>query len=148
MGGVFTGRCVLLWIGVFDHLFIYISVLQSFNVREWMSSNTGELETHSVKPYTKSDLASISLPNVIRDYTLTAAQKIPVNPLLYLYPDIPKDVAFGRYYISSSDGRYSLFNHSFIQKRRQDKSVKLKQQRSIACCIRLRCRSQGCNITK
>lgn len=96
-----------------------------------MSSNTGEPKTHSVKPYTKSDLASISLPNVIRDYTLTAAQKIPVNPLVYLYPDIPKDDAFGHYYISSSDGRYSLFNHSFIQKRRQDKSVKLKQQMSI-----------------
>uniref|UniRef100_A0A8C1BV31 Signal transducer and activator of transcription n=1 Tax=Cyprinus carpio carpio TaxID=630221 RepID=A0A8C1BV31_CYPCA len=66
-------------------------------------SQDGEPKTHSVKPYTKSDLASISLPNVIRDYTLTAAQKIPVNPLVYLYPDIPKDDAFGRYYISSSD---------------------------------------------
>lgn len=59
---------------------------------------------HSVKPYTKSDLASISLPNVIRDYTLTAAEKVPVNPLIYLYPDIPRDVAFGRYYTSASDG--------------------------------------------
>uniref|UniRef100_A0A672RUN1 Signal transducer and activator of transcription n=1 Tax=Sinocyclocheilus grahami TaxID=75366 RepID=A0A672RUN1_SINGR len=66
-------------------------------------SQDGEPKTHSVKPYTKSDLASISLPNVIRDYTLTAAQKIPVNPLVYLYPDIPKEDAFGRYYISSSD---------------------------------------------
>ncbi len=66
-----------------------------------------------MKPYTKSDLVSISLPNIIRDYSLTATQKIPVNPLVYLYPDIPKDDAFGRYYISSSDGRYSLFNHSF-----------------------------------
>uniref|UniRef100_A0A672R2K2 Signal transducer and activator of transcription n=1 Tax=Sinocyclocheilus grahami TaxID=75366 RepID=A0A672R2K2_SINGR len=80
-------------------------------------SQNGEPKTHSVKPYTKTDLASISLPNVIRNYTLTAAEKIPVNPLIYLYPDIPKDDAFGRYYISSSDGRYSLFNHSFIQKR-------------------------------
>uniref|UniRef100_A0A671T714 Signal transducer and activator of transcription n=1 Tax=Sinocyclocheilus anshuiensis TaxID=1608454 RepID=A0A671T714_9TELE len=66
-------------------------------------SQDGEPKTHSVKPYTKSDLASISLPNVIRDYTLTAAQKIPVNPLVYLYPDIPKEDAFGRYYINSSD---------------------------------------------
>lgn len=63
----------------------------------------GEPKVHSVKPYTKSDLASISLPNIIRDYSLTATQKIPVNPLVYLYPDIPKDDAFGRYYISSSD---------------------------------------------
>uniref|UniRef100_A0A672R2G2 Signal transducer and activator of transcription n=1 Tax=Sinocyclocheilus grahami TaxID=75366 RepID=A0A672R2G2_SINGR len=66
-------------------------------------SQNGEPKTHSVKPYTKTDLASISLPNVIRNYTLTAAEKIPVNPLIYLYPDIPKDDAFGRYYISSSD---------------------------------------------
>uniref|UniRef100_A0A671L1G7 Signal transducer and activator of transcription n=1 Tax=Sinocyclocheilus anshuiensis TaxID=1608454 RepID=A0A671L1G7_9TELE len=67
-------------------------------------SQNGEPKTHSVKPYTKTDLASISLPNVIRNYTLTAAEKIPVNPLIYLYPDIPKDDAFGRYYTSSSDG--------------------------------------------
>uniref|UniRef100_A0A8C2A0I0 Signal transducer and activator of transcription n=1 Tax=Cyprinus carpio TaxID=7962 RepID=A0A8C2A0I0_CYPCA len=70
---------------------------------EYSQDGVCEPKTHSVKPYTKSDLASISLPNVIRDYTLTAAQKIPVNPLVYLYPDIPKDDAFGRYYISSSD---------------------------------------------
>uniref|UniRef100_A0A8C1Z6T7 Signal transducer and activator of transcription n=1 Tax=Cyprinus carpio TaxID=7962 RepID=A0A8C1Z6T7_CYPCA len=63
-------------------------------------SQDGEPKTHSVKPYTKTDLASISLPNVIRSYTLTAAEKIPVNPLIYLYPDIPKDDAFGRYYTS------------------------------------------------
>uniref|UniRef100_A0A8C1VX20 Signal transducer and activator of transcription n=1 Tax=Cyprinus carpio TaxID=7962 RepID=A0A8C1VX20_CYPCA len=80
-------------------------------------SQDGEPKTHSVKPYTKTDLASISLPNVIRSYTLTAAEKIPVNPLIYLYPDIPKDDAFGRYY-TSLDGRFSLFNHSFIQKKR------------------------------
>ncbi|XP_026073393.1 signal transducer and activator of transcription 1-like [Carassius auratus] len=66
-------------------------------------SQDGNPKMHSVKPYTKSDLASISLPNVIRNYTLTAAEKIPVNPLVYLYPDIPKDDAFGRYYTSSSD---------------------------------------------
>uniref|UniRef100_A0A8C1M5X1 Signal transducer and activator of transcription n=1 Tax=Cyprinus carpio TaxID=7962 RepID=A0A8C1M5X1_CYPCA len=63
-------------------------------------SQDGEPKTHSVKPYTKTDLASISLPNVICSYTLTAAEKIPVNPLIYLYPDIPKDDAFGRYYTS------------------------------------------------
>uniref|UniRef100_A0A8C1BU04 Signal transducer and activator of transcription n=1 Tax=Cyprinus carpio carpio TaxID=630221 RepID=A0A8C1BU04_CYPCA len=80
-------------------------------------SQDGEPKTHSVKPYTKTDLASISLPNVICSYTLTAAEKIPVNPLIYLYPDIPKDDAFGRYY-TSLDGRFSLFNHSFIQKKR------------------------------
>uniref|UniRef100_A0A8C2A1V9 Signal transducer and activator of transcription n=1 Tax=Cyprinus carpio TaxID=7962 RepID=A0A8C2A1V9_CYPCA len=70
---------------------------------EYSQDGVCEPKTHSVKPYTKSDLASISLPNVIRDYTLTAAQKIPVNPLVYLYPDIPKDDAFGRYYINTEE---------------------------------------------
>uniref|UniRef100_A0A8C1BX52 Signal transducer and activator of transcription n=1 Tax=Cyprinus carpio carpio TaxID=630221 RepID=A0A8C1BX52_CYPCA len=66
----------------------------------WVEYSQDEPKTHSVKPYTKTDLASISLPNVICSYTLTAAEKIPVNPLIYLYPDIPKDDAFGRYYTS------------------------------------------------
>ncbi|CAM4601155.1 unnamed protein product [Leuciscus chuanchicus] len=66
-------------------------------------SQDGKAKMHSVKPYTKSDLANISLPNVIRDYTLTASEEVPVNPLVYLYPDIPKDDAFGRYYSSSCD---------------------------------------------
>lgn len=78
---------------------------------------------HSVKPYTKSDLASISLPNVIRDYTLTAAEKVPVNPLIYLYPDIPKDEAFSRYYTSAPDGRYPLFDCSFIQCKTETKAL-------------------------
>lgn len=67
---------------------------------------------HSVKPYTKSDLANISLANVIRDYTLTASEEVPVNPLVYLYPDIPRDVAFGRYYTSASDGRDFTFTYT------------------------------------
>lgn len=63
-------------------------------------AQNGEPKIHSVKPYTKSDLANISLPDVIRDYTLTAAETVPVNPLIYLYPDIQRDLAFSRYYSS------------------------------------------------
>ncbi|XP_053482127.1 signal transducer and activator of transcription 1b isoform X1 [Ictalurus furcatus] len=58
----------------------------------------GEPKTHSVKPYKKQDLVNITFPDVIRNYTLMDAENIPENPLLYLYPDIPKDVAFSRYY--------------------------------------------------
>lgn len=60
---------------------------------------------HSTKPYTRTDLNNISLPNIIRDYTVTDGEKDPVNPLIYLYPDIPRGVAFGRYYTSASEGK-------------------------------------------
>ncbi|XP_057192072.1 signal transducer and activator of transcription 1b [Triplophysa rosa] len=71
-------------------------------------AQNGEPKIHSVKPYTKSDLANISLPDVIRDYTLTAAETVPVNPLIYLYPDVPRDVAFGRYYTSSPEASENM----------------------------------------
>ncbi|XP_056093748.1 signal transducer and activator of transcription 1-like, partial [Rhinichthys klamathensis goyatoka] len=68
-------------------------------------SQDGEPGVHSTKPYTRADMNRIPLPNLIRDYTVTAGEEDPVNPLVYLYPDIPRDVAFGRYYTSASDGR-------------------------------------------
>ncbi|XP_073701177.1 signal transducer and activator of transcription 1-like [Garra rufa] len=68
-------------------------------------SQEGEAVVRSTEPYTKFDLNRISLPNIIRDYTISDGEKDPVNPLIYLYPDIPRDVAFGRYYTSASDGK-------------------------------------------
>ncbi|KAL1267539.1 hypothetical protein QQF64_032902 [Cirrhinus molitorella] len=67
-------------------------------------SQDGEPVKHSTKPYTRTDLIKMSLPNIIRDYTVSDGEKDPVNPLIYLYPDIPRDVAFGRYYTNASDG--------------------------------------------
>ncbi|KAM8902534.1 signal transducer and activator of transcription 1a isoform 2-T2 [Spinachia spinachia] len=52
---------------------------------------------HSVEPYTKKDLGAVSLPNIIRTYKVMAAENIPENPLRFLYPDVPKDKAFGKY---------------------------------------------------
>uniref|UniRef100_A0A8C1BZD2 Signal transducer and activator of transcription n=1 Tax=Cyprinus carpio carpio TaxID=630221 RepID=A0A8C1BZD2_CYPCA len=98
-------------------------------------SQDGEPKTHSVKPYTKTDLASISLPNVICSYTLTAAEKIPVNPLIYLYPDIPKDDAFGRYYTSLDDLSEKLTEttdvNNQLQKMEIDKPIKPYLDRRI-----------------
>ncbi|KAK2904779.1 hypothetical protein Q8A67_006578 [Cirrhinus molitorella] len=68
------------------------------------NSQDGEPVKHSTKPYTRTDLIKMSLPNIIRDYTVSDGEKDPVNPLIYLYPDIPRDVAFGRYYTNASDG--------------------------------------------
>ncbi|XP_066542178.1 signal transducer and activator of transcription 1-alpha/beta-like isoform X2 [Hoplias malabaricus] len=61
-------------------------------------SQEGRHLTHSVLPYTKHDLVNESFPDIIRNYTLMAAENVPEHPLLYLYPDIPKDAAFSCYY--------------------------------------------------
>uniref|UniRef100_A0A4W4HKB1 Signal transducer and activator of transcription n=1 Tax=Electrophorus electricus TaxID=8005 RepID=A0A4W4HKB1_ELEEL len=68
-------------------------------------SQNGEPQLHSVKPYTKTDLASITFPDIIRTYRLMAAGNIPESPLLYLYPGIPRDTAFGRHYSSKPNGK-------------------------------------------
>ncbi|KAM9486347.1 signal transducer and activator of transcription 1-like [Clarias gariepinus] len=71
-------------------------------------AHNGEPQTHSVKPYRKSDLVNLSFADVIQNYTLMEAGKLPKKPLLYLYPDIPKDVAFGRYYSNTTDALEDL----------------------------------------
>ncbi|KAM6893026.1 signal transducer and activator of transcription 1a isoform 1-T2 [Lycodopsis pacificus] len=58
---------------------------------------------HSVEPYTKKDLSAVSLPDIIRTYKVMAAENIPENPLRFLYPNIPKDKAFGKYYPKPSE---------------------------------------------
>nr|AAL09414.1 STAT1 [Tetraodon fluviatilis] len=58
---------------------------------------------HSVEPYTKKELSAVSLPDIIRTYKVMAAENIPENPLRFLYPDIPKDKAFGKYYPRPSE---------------------------------------------
>ncbi|XP_070596662.1 signal transducer and activator of transcription 2 isoform X2 [Erythrolamprus reginae] len=64
-------------------------------------NNDGTPELNSVEPYTKKELEFLSLPDIIRDYQLLAKEVIPENPLLYLYPDTPRDEAFGFYYKKS-----------------------------------------------
>nr|XP_048725689.1 signal transducer and activator of transcription 1-alpha/beta isoform X4 [Caretta caretta] len=57
-----------------------------------------EPQFHSVEPYTKKELSAVTFPDIIRNYKVMAAENIPENPLSYLYPNIPKDNAFGKYY--------------------------------------------------
>ncbi|XP_020018862.1 signal transducer and activator of transcription 2 isoform X3 [Castor canadensis] len=52
----------------------------------------------SVQPYTKEVLQSLPLTEIIRHYQLLTEENIPENPLRFLYPRIPRDEAFGRYY--------------------------------------------------
>uniref|UniRef100_A0A3P9NGZ1 SH2 domain-containing protein n=1 Tax=Poecilia reticulata TaxID=8081 RepID=A0A3P9NGZ1_POERE len=62
----------------------------------WVEQSAGEKHVHAVEPYTKKELSVLSLPNAIYNYTLTTAGRSH-NPLVYLYPDTPKDAAFARY---------------------------------------------------
>lgn len=60
--------------------------------------SSAEPQFHSVEPYTKKELSAVTFPDIIRNYKVMAAENIPENPLRFLYPNIPKDNAFGKYY--------------------------------------------------
>uniref|UniRef100_A0A8K9UF79 Signal transducer and activator of transcription 1a n=1 Tax=Oncorhynchus mykiss TaxID=8022 RepID=A0A8K9UF79_ONCMY len=76
----------------------------TFLLRFSESSRDGHTcaRTHTV-PYTKKKLSVIALPKIIRNYKVMAAGNIPENPLCFLYPDIPKDEAFGKFYTRASE---------------------------------------------
>ncbi|TEA33767.1 hypothetical protein DBR06_SOUSAS16110009, partial [Sousa chinensis] len=61
-------------------------------------SENGEVRFHSVEPYNKGRLSALPFADILRDYKVIMAENIPENPLKYLYPDIPKDKAFGKHY--------------------------------------------------
>ncbi|XP_063808639.1 signal transducer and activator of transcription 1-alpha/beta-like [Pseudophryne corroboree] len=63
----------------------------------------GTYTIRSVQPYTKKELSNIPLTEIIRNYQMLAEQNIPENPLKFLYPNIPKDEAFGPYYEKTSE---------------------------------------------
>uniref|UniRef100_A0A8D0H6I6 Signal transducer and activator of transcription n=1 Tax=Sphenodon punctatus TaxID=8508 RepID=A0A8D0H6I6_SPHPU len=64
----------------------------------WVEPSQNEPQFHSVEPYTKKELSAVTFPDIIRNYKVMAAENIPENPLKYLYPNTPKDNAFGKYY--------------------------------------------------
>ncbi|NWX34057.1 STAT1 protein, partial [Notiomystis cincta] len=65
---------------------------------ELLPLSSAEPQFHSVAPYTKKELSAVTFPDIIRNYKVMAAENIPENPLQFLYPNIPKDNAFGKYY--------------------------------------------------
>ncbi|XP_074835799.1 signal transducer and activator of transcription 2 [Carettochelys insculpta] len=58
----------------------------------------GKPKIRSVEPYTKEELASLQLPDIICNYQLVAEENVSESPLKFLYPDTPRDEAFGKYY--------------------------------------------------
>lgn len=70
--------------------------------------SSAEPQFHSVEPYTKKELSAVTFPDIIRNYKVMAAENIPENPLRFLYPNIPKDNAFGKYYSRPKEGECCL----------------------------------------
>ncbi|KAL6101320.1 stat4 [Pungitius sinensis] len=67
----------------------------------WVEHHTnGGVKFNSVEPYTKNRLSALPLADIIRDYKVISEGVVPETPLKFLYPDIPKDEAFGRLYNS------------------------------------------------
>lgn len=64
----------------------------------WVEKDiNGKTQIQSVEPYTKTQLASMSFAEIIMGYKIMDATNILVSPLVYLYPDIPKEEAFGKF---------------------------------------------------
>ncbi|PKU37888.1 signal transducer and activator of transcription 1-alpha beta isoform x2 [Limosa lapponica baueri] len=76
----------------------------------WVEGSQNEPQFHSVEPYTKKELSAVTFPDIIRNYKVMAAENIPENPLRFLYPNIPKDNAFGKYYSRPKEDVFSIFN--------------------------------------
>lgn len=62
-----------------------------------LSTFLGKTQIQSVEPYTKQQLNSMSFADIIMGYKIMDATNILVSPLVYLYPEIPKEEAFGKY---------------------------------------------------
>ncbi|KAA8588359.1 hypothetical protein FQN60_001553 [Etheostoma spectabile] len=73
----------------------------------WVEHSNGDIHVHAVAPYIKKELVNTSLPDIINTYSLRAEGNRYWNPLIYLYPDISKDV-FGHYNNTLSTRSFSL----------------------------------------
>lgn len=92
-----TGAIILVW--------NYFTLLYGQNSSVYQLLCTiGEPNVKTVRPFTKNDLEQIPFHEIIRNFQMLEADNIPENPLLYLYPNTPKDEAFGKYYTKNSGG--------------------------------------------
>uniref|UniRef100_A0A671M0Q5 Signal transducer and activator of transcription n=1 Tax=Sinocyclocheilus anshuiensis TaxID=1608454 RepID=A0A671M0Q5_9TELE len=73
-------------------------------------ANDATPSVQTVKPFTSTDLKQIALPDILCNFRIMVAENIPVNPLCYLYPNTPKDQAFGKYYSEKTGGDTSKPN--------------------------------------
>lgn len=71
----------------------------------WLCVGLEEPQIRSVEPYTKKELSAVSLPDIIRNYRVMAADNVPENPLRFLHPNLPKDDAFKKYYSKPTESK-------------------------------------------
>lgn len=64
----------------------------------------GEPEVNTVQPFTKADLSQIPFHEIIRNFLILELENVPINPLMFLYPNVPRDEAFGKYYSKKEGG--------------------------------------------
>lgn len=75
----------------------------------------GEPQVRSVEPYTKKELSAVSLADILRNYRVMAAENVPEDPLRFLYPNTPKDDAFGKYYSKPTDSEYTTIEACYVE---------------------------------
>lgn len=101
-----------------------------------LSMFLGKTQIQSVEPYTKQQLNSMSFADIIMGYKIMDATNILVSPLVYLYPEIPKEEAFGKYCRpeaapepdiggDSSGSKFSPSNYSCTLKKKRTKNTAL-----------------------
>ncbi|XP_026851952.2 signal transducer and activator of transcription 2 isoform X2 [Electrophorus electricus] len=61
-------------------------------------SNDGKHNVRTVQPFISADLKQIPFPEILRNFQIMEAENAPVYPLQFLYPNIPKAQAIGKYY--------------------------------------------------
>nr|XP_020475827.1 signal transducer and activator of transcription 4-like [Monopterus albus] len=81
----------------------------------WVDHNeNGDVKFNSVEPYTKNRLSALPFADIIRDYKVISDGVVPENPLKFLYPDIPKNEAFGRLYNNQPNKVYPYIPSTLI----------------------------------
>ncbi|KAJ8401267.1 hypothetical protein AAFF_G00384980 [Aldrovandia affinis] len=74
----------------------------------------GTANVRTVEPFTKVDLSQVPFSEIIRNFQILQAEDIPENPLKFLYPNTPKDEAFGKYY-TEKNGAQDLMYIKYIK---------------------------------
>ncbi|KAL2091036.1 hypothetical protein ACEWY4_013299 [Coilia grayii] len=78
----------------------------------WVETDLqGKRNVRSVQPFTKMDMTQIPFVEIIRNFQILETGNVPENPLRYLYPGIPKDEAFGKYYTEKSGEESPYFKY-------------------------------------
>ncbi|XP_072540509.1 signal transducer and activator of transcription 2 [Salminus brasiliensis] len=73
--------------------------------------NDGNPNVRTVQPFTSVDLKQIPLAEILRNFQIMEAENAPVYPLQYLYPNTPKDQAFGKYYNEKTGEQSPYFKY-------------------------------------